>query len=109
VSTVNFLRNRGNDVIHALEQFSGVADDVLLAFAREESRIVLTFDLDFDKLVFRDRLASAPGVVLFRVEQFPPKEMLETLQRFFESGRSLRGWFTVVTETQIRQTALPEV
>ena len=109
VATVRFLRERGDDVIHALETFSGVADDVLLAFARAESRIILTFDLDFGNLVFRDRLASSPGVVLFRVEQFPPMEMLETLKRFFESGRNLRGWFTVVTETQIRQTALPEV
>ena len=70
VATVRFLRERGDDVIHALETFSGVADDVLLAFARAESRIILTFDLDFGNLVFRDRLASSPGVVLFRVEQF---------------------------------------
>ena len=61
------LRQEGHDAIHLSELGLGDADDVdVFARAAAESRIVVTFDLDFGEIV----AASATGhtsVLLFRL------------------------------------------
>ena len=62
---VRWLREQGSDVLWAAETARATSDPVLLAMAREQSRVLLTSDLDFGQMVFRQRLGSA-GIVLLR-------------------------------------------
>jgi len=46
--TIEFLRQRGHDAVHAREiAMERAKDREVIERAREESRIALTFDLDF--------------------------------------------------------------
>lgn len=62
---VAWLRLNGHDVTYAAETLRGEPDEVVLARAREEIRVVVTDDKDFGDLVVRRRLSTA-GVLLLR-------------------------------------------
>ena len=52
--TVDFLRRIGHDAVHVRELNMHRAEDGVVAdHARADSRIVLTFDLDFGELLAR--------------------------------------------------------
>jgi predicted nuclease of predicted toxin-antitoxin system len=62
---VTALRAAGHDVSAIVEINRGVEDEVVLALARSESRILLTEDKDFGLLTYAGGLETA-GVVLIR-------------------------------------------
>lgn len=65
--TVEWLRDKGYEAIHLVEQgLERLADDEILAKAQTEERIVLTVDLDFGYLLAVSQ-ASLPSVILFRL------------------------------------------
>jgi predicted nuclease of predicted toxin-antitoxin system len=65
--TVEFLREIGHDVVHVRElNMQRAADEVVADRARAESRIVLTFDLDFGEVLALGIL-DRPSVVIFRL------------------------------------------
>jgi len=101
-----WLVGQGNDVVHAADTLAGEPDTVILQAALDQDRILLTFDHDFGELVFRHQHAPAPGIVLFRLHQLPPDELIASLRSFFAGQPSLRGYFTVVSPGQYRQTDL---
>ena len=53
---VDALRERGHDVIWIRTDAPGSRDEDILARARRESRVLVTFDKDFGELAFRSRL-----------------------------------------------------
>jgi predicted nuclease of predicted toxin-antitoxin system len=68
--TAIFLRSRGHDAIHLREHgLQRLADSEILKKAVAEQRTLVTFDLDFSRLVALQGLAT-PSVILFRLEQF---------------------------------------
>lgn len=101
-----WLIAQGDEVVHASQEMSGVPDPVILQTALARNRILLTFDQDFGELVFRHRHPPAPGIVLFRLHQLSPGEMISSLERFFAAKPTLRGFFTVVHAAHFRQIAL---
>src|SRR5437879_870286 len=103
---VRILRTLGDDVVHAAETLVGAQDPIILQTALEQDRILLTFDHDFGELVYRQRKPAAPGIVLFRFRQQAPEILLTELQSFFAARPTLRGYFTVVSPGQFRQTPL---
>lgn len=105
-ATVQWLRDRGDDVTHAAESFVSEVDERLLDIARREDRIVLTFDADFGELVFHQRQSPARGIVLFRLRKLPPDVVLPFLESFFVSSTPLEGYFTVASPGYFRQTPL---
>ena len=50
---VSELRKRGHDVSWVLTDSPGISDQEVLGRAKDENRILLTFDKDFGELVFR--------------------------------------------------------
>ncbi|MEM7112997.1 MAG: DUF5615 family PIN-like protein [Chloroflexota bacterium] len=65
-STVRFLRELGHDVVTAQElQKSRASDVTLLNLAQQTSRIFITRDRDFGRLVFLEQLGS--GVLYLRI------------------------------------------
>lgn len=107
VSTVEWLRREGHDVIHAAQTMTGASDGELMERARSENRIILTFDRDFGELVFRQRRFASRGIVLFRLRQQSPETVLRFLEEFFEASPELQGFLTVASPGQFRRTPLP--
>ena len=64
-AVVTSLRAVGHDVSAVVETNPGAEDEVVLALARSESRILLTEDKDFGLLTFGSGQEAA-GVVLIR-------------------------------------------
>lgn len=65
--TVDWLRDRGYDVVHLRNRgLQKLPDDKILDVARNEGRIILTVDLDFAQLLAVSR-ESLPSVILFRL------------------------------------------
>src|SRR5262245_22446979 len=85
------LRSKGNDVTHAGESLAGQPDPIILQTAVAQDRVLLTFDHDFGELVFRQQEPPAPGIVLFRLHQLPPDQLLAALESFFDAKPTLRG------------------
>lgn len=52
-SVIEELRQRGHDVLAVKESMRGEQDDVILARAQAEERILITQDKDFGELAFR--------------------------------------------------------
>lgn len=68
LTTVEALRAAGHDAVHLREEgLIRLPDPDIVAKALAESRIVLTFDLDFGDILAIARTA-APKVVIFRLQ-----------------------------------------
>ena len=103
------LRALGHDVAHARERGLGRAPEgVLLETARQEQRVVLTFDLDFGDLLAAsgDRL---PSVIIFRLRDQTPSAVTPRLLRLLEerSGELAAGALVEVEHARYRLRRLP--
>lgn len=107
VMMVRWLRSEGHDVLWASETGRGLSDDVLLATAFKERRLILTSDTDFGELVFNQRLRSI-GVVLMKMEDVPVNERIRRMAGIWRQleSRAL-GCLTVVTAHKSRTRKLP--
>ena len=73
--TVEFLRQIAHDVVHVRElNMQRAVDEVVADRARAESRIVLTFDLDFGEVLALGIL-DRPSVVIFRLADERPESV----------------------------------
>jgi predicted nuclease of predicted toxin-antitoxin system len=102
------LRAAGHDVAAVAEAHPGVSDEVVLAWAREEDRVLVTFDRDFGELLFRRGAAPPPGLVYLRFVPKTPEEpgiLLATLAA--RAQIVLEGQLTVMDARTIRQRPLP--
>lgn len=106
---VQALRNTGHDVLAIGEVAPGTPDEQVLAMARSESRILLTFDRDVGELIFAQRVPVPAGVLPLRPAPLQPNEAVDQLLGLL--GRrelALDGHFTVVTRQGVRQRPLPK-
>lgn len=86
--TAETLRASGYDAVHLRERrLHRLPDERVMRMAKDEGRVVVTFDLDFADLLALQR-ASQPSVVLFRLESFTTEQVsertLDVLKRFSE-------------------------
>lgn len=100
------LRAAGHDVLAVVETARGAKDEVVIALARREKRVLLTEDKDFGQLVYAAGEGTC-GVVLFR---FPASArgaqqgaVLEVVTRF---GPRLSFSFVVVEPGRTRASTL---
>ena len=68
---------------------------------------MLTFDKDFGELVFRMKLAPAPGVILFRMPPVSPSFVAETAVAALAGRSDWAGHFSVVEPGRVRMVELP--
>jgi predicted nuclease of predicted toxin-antitoxin system len=103
------LRERGHDVAWVRTDAPGSSDRDVLARAQAEDRIVITFDKDFGELAFRSGLPATSGIILFRIAPRSPDAVARLAVRALEARVSWDGYFSVVEESRIRMTPLPDV
>jgi predicted nuclease of predicted toxin-antitoxin system len=106
-SVVEGLRARGHDVLSVKESMRSEDDDVILARAQVEQRLVVTHDKDFGELAFRSRLPASCGVILFRLAGPDPDSDNRRVLEVLEGRADWAGHFSVVTDDRIRMRPLP--
>jgi predicted nuclease of predicted toxin-antitoxin system len=76
-----WLRTEGHDVLESRERGSDPGDKALLAWAREEQRVLVTLDTDFGKLLFLDKVEPC-GLV--RLPDVPAIRRIEITRQVIE-------------------------
>jgi predicted nuclease of predicted toxin-antitoxin system len=106
-TVVQALRERGHDVLYVRETMRGATDEVVLAAAQADSRLVVTQDKDFGELAFRFGLPAACGILLLRLTGDDPAADVRRMVDVVESIVDWTGQFVVVTDDHIRVRPLP--
>ncbi|MCH7685159.1 MAG: DUF5615 family PIN-like protein [Planctomycetes bacterium] len=107
-TVIDELRKRGHDVLSVKESMRGEGDNVILARAEAEQRLVVTHDKDFGELAFRFRLPAMCGIVLFRLSGSEPDADNQRILDVLESRTDWASHFSVVTDDRVRMRPLPE-
>jgi predicted nuclease of predicted toxin-antitoxin system len=106
--SIRLLRQADHDTASVTEDSPGIEDAEVLARAADEQRMVLTFDRDYDELIYRLRLRFPKGLIYLGFRPHTPEEpallllnLLQTEELQFEER------FTAMERDQIRQRRLP--
>ncbi|MEW6234766.1 MAG: DUF5615 family PIN-like protein [Candidatus Omnitrophota bacterium] len=85
------------------ENLSGASDDSVLKHATEESRLLMTFDVDFGDIRSYP-VGSHAGVIVFRFNDQQWTALKEPVERLLRSGalESLPGSLAIIDEKRIR-------
>jgi predicted nuclease of predicted toxin-antitoxin system len=71
-TSIRRLREAGLDVEAVGEISPSVLDEWVLAHARENSQVLITFDRDFGELIYRRGAACPPGIIYLRIPEAEP-------------------------------------
>lgn len=63
LTVANALRDLGHDCFVVAESDPQALDPDILAQARREQRVLVTFDSDFSRMIFKELLPPPPGVI----------------------------------------------
>ncbi len=108
-STVEWLRARGYDATHLLDEgLERLPDSEIVQKARSEGRCVLTVDLDFAQIVSLSG-SGIPSVIIFRQPDKRPQVINEHLSTVIErfSDDLAAGAIVSVGEHRARLRRLP--
>jgi predicted nuclease of predicted toxin-antitoxin system len=103
VETKDFLAGLGLDVISTRDLgMERAPDDGILAVARAQDRILITFNADFSDP--RALASGHPGVIRLRIEPQTIEVVHPILERLFRtlSEERLRGALVTVTPVRVR-------
>ena len=109
MSTVRALRAQGHEAVHLRELRLGTLSDAdILEKAKQEERVVLTFDLDFGDLLAAGSF-DLPSVIIFRLHNQTPSFVTPTLLDVLaHQGRALEdGAIVIIEDARHRVRRLP--
>lgn len=96
------LGDLGHDVARVgIDLPRGTADEPILKFALQHSRIVITNDSDFGELVMRRRLDHS-GVIFLRLRRMSIEQKIDILRRIIHDHVDELDRFLVVTPSDVR-------
>ncbi len=107
-SVVRGLQQRGHDVTWASLVCRSAVDELVLARATAEGRVVITEDRDFGTLVVRDGM-PATGIVVVHASEFgggikdAAEDICDQIDRL---GGTLVGSLTTISPGRVRQPLL---
>jgi predicted nuclease of predicted toxin-antitoxin system len=104
------LAAAGHDAIHVRDVGLGAAaDEVVLAAARRDERVLISADTDFGTLLAHSRAAEPSMILLRRETGRRPAEQLQVLLDNLEqvSADLEQGSIVVITDRKIRIRRLP--
>lgn len=97
---VNFLRDRGFDVLDIKEQeLFRLSDRSILEMAWQQKRVIISQDSDFGTLIFRDAM-EVRGVIYLRPGHESPEVHLQTMEAILSANLDLSAPFMLVGENQ---------
>jgi predicted nuclease of predicted toxin-antitoxin system len=107
MDSFRLLQASGYDVLAISEASPSIEDDLVLAQAVREERIILTFDRDYGELIYLIGQPAPVGIIYFRFNLQFPLEPAELLLQLLEEGTTIIGQFTVLLRSRFRQRPLP--
>lgn len=99
------LAAEGHDVVFIADASPGADDRRVLALAREQARVLVTFDADFGNLVFQHGEAPPPAIVYLRLHPIDGTEAGAIAAGALRD--SLQGCLVVCTRDSRRRRAFP--
>ena len=106
--SVRLLREHGHDIAEIREIDPSASDAIVLARARNEHRVLLTFDRDYGELIFIRGMVPPPGVIYFRLSPVPPIELaIRVLSLLNDPDLALDATFVIVDAERTRMRPLP--
>ena len=108
-SVVTGLRAAGHDAVHVRDlQMQRAVDRAILDAARNEARVLLTFDLDFGDLMAQG-VFDSPSVILFRLSDERPDTVSRRLAAVLDeaSDALAEGALVVAEDSRFRVRRLP--
>jgi len=106
---VEVLRAAGHDLIWARTDMPGSSDELVLARAQTEQRILLTQDKDFGDLAFHAGLPAKCGIILIRCGKMAPATVVNRVVQIIGSRTDWEGQLSVIDERRVRMRPLPPV
>ncbi|MFN8375774.1 MAG: DUF5615 family PIN-like protein [Anaerolineae bacterium] len=100
------LRQTGYDVEYIAELLPGIDDIDILRQSLTDQRVLITEDLDFCEMVFRDA-APAFAIILIRIASDQRIAKASRIREFIKNAAELAGTFTTITLDTIRTRPLP--
>lgn len=100
------LSTQGHDVVLVADIEPGAGDPRVLALARQEDRILVTFDSDFGDLVFQQGAAAPPAIVCLRLHPITGAGAAALVTDALRGDP--RGCFVVATRDGVRRRPLPQ-
>ncbi|HLQ76955.1 MAG TPA: DUF5615 family PIN-like protein [Terriglobia bacterium] len=107
--TVAFLKSLGHDVVRVNETLSANAsDESIVKMARRESRIILSQDLDFSRIIAISGQTS-PSLISLRLESSRIEYVNRTLSRVLPvlEAEGMDAAIVTVEDNAIRRRSLP--
>ena len=106
-AAVRAAQQAGVDLTWVSDFSPGADDESVLAMARTDERIVVTFDKDFGELAFRKGVGASCGVILLRPRLRSPDFLTQFLCAVLAHDIDWQGHFTVAQEGSLRVVPLP--
>lgn len=103
--TIELLKQRSIDIISASEASRGLSDRAVIELANTENRVVVTFDRDFGKIVFRERL-KLKGLIILRFAPSSPEHIAKRITCMLAQGTPIEERVIVVMEDRVRVSPL---
>ena len=101
IKAVDALKRKGINIISVTEFSPGLSDRKVLNLANRKERIVVTFDKDFGKLVFKEKLKSK-GLVLLRFIPRSPQQLAKRIEYLLATEIPIENHILIVKEDSVR-------
>jgi predicted nuclease of predicted toxin-antitoxin system len=99
------LAKAGHDVAHAADMAPGADDMAVLALARVQHRVLVTFDADFGDLIYRQGVPAPPAVIYLRMNPIDGRQSGALAAAALQT--SVVGHFVVCSRDGIRRRPMP--
>lgn len=104
-----WLRGRGHNAVHAVEIALDRAPDIeIVERAKQESRTIITVDLDYPRLLALTR-SKDPSLILFREGRWSDAEIISRMAEILQilSTAEIAQSIIVVDRDRVRRRRLP--
>ena len=104
-----WLREQGHDAVHAVELGLNRASDAdIIAQAKQESRTIVTADLDYPRLLALAR-TTEPSLILFRDGDWSDADVIARLRDVLQAltEADIEQSIVVVDRDRVRRRRLP--
>ncbi|MBV8425818.1 MAG: DUF5615 family PIN-like protein [Hyphomicrobiales bacterium] len=100
------LEQAGHDVVWVRTAAPGSKDEIILAWAVREGRVLITFDKDFGELAWRAGLPASSGIILFRLPMPVAAKVGAVIAARIGERSDWDGHFSVIEPGRIRMRRL---
>jgi len=106
LSIIRALIEDGYDIRCIRLDAPGISDIEVMRYAHKDTRVILTFDLDFGELAVKDQVYPSAGIILLRLHQMNPPLMAEYTRGVIRSRQDWEGHISVIENDRVQMRSL---